>query len=87
MERVVAETGVSVWEEDTGTDSLYDSCCYSTEYIAPVGMDCVDGRPLKQSGTTLLATIDNQENDWSCVEYTQEKHMLAGEFWKRSAQR
>lgn len=31
---------VSIWEEDTDLDNQYDGCCYTTSYVAPVGVDC-----------------------------------------------
>ncbi|MAA80669.1 MAG: hypothetical protein CL916_15545 [Deltaproteobacteria bacterium] len=33
---------VSVWEEDTALDNQYDGCCYTTLYVAPVGVDCIE---------------------------------------------
>ena len=77
---------VSIWEEDTAADTLYDACCYTTTYKAPVGMECIEGRPLKKGGFPILATISDQQSDWSSGEYSpQRKNLVAGTFWKRSA--
>ena len=28
-----------IWEEDTALDQQYDGCCYTTSYVAPIGVD------------------------------------------------
>lgn len=33
---------VSIWEDDSGLDNQYDACCYTTSYVAQVGVDCAD---------------------------------------------
>ena len=39
---VTRNESVSIWEDDTGLDNQYDACCYTTSYVAPVGVDCTD---------------------------------------------
>ena len=33
---------ISIWEEDTALDQQYDGCCYTTSYVAPIGVDCTE---------------------------------------------
>lgn len=76
---------VSVWEEDTAADAEFDACCYTTEYVAPVGVECVEGRPLKKEGAYLLAEVSNKKSDWSDAGAVSISK-VGGAYWKHSAQ-